>query len=299
MPTSKTALNWLGLGLVSAAVVFSSGACTKQTAQLVEISQGNKPAAGKTVHLMVGGSGTNLALTRKLADAYMAKNPKVSITIPESLGSAGGIKNTKDGVVDLGLVSRRLNSTEKNLGLTYIPYARVLIGFAVHPSQPIENLTGEQLTDIYDGKLTNWEQVGGTAQPIVVLTREQDDSSMIVWKNLIPGFQRNGQSPRSVLLRTDQAMNEAIASVENGIGWTDLGSVMVDHLRVKLLKINGVRPSYANLVSGKYPYVKELAFVVKGQPSETVQGFIDFTFSPEGLDIIRNSGYSAVPGKTD
>ena len=257
-----------------------------------ELNQSRAPGSQRT-NLMVGGSGSNLPIIRVLARAFMERHPGIRVEIPESLGSTGGIKSVNEGLIDIGLTAREFLPEERGLGLKYIPYARVLLTFAVNNNVNIDNLTEEQLLGIYTAKITNWKAVGGPDHEIVVLTRELSDSSRLVWNNCLKGFENAGNLPEAVLLRTDQAMNEAITSIPYSIGWTDLGAVTLEYPGTSMLKINGVSPRYETVLNGEYPYIKELAFVTKGKPAGDALKFIEFVRGWEGTQILMDNGYMA------
>nr|WP_269438331.1 substrate-binding domain-containing protein [Phosphitispora fastidiosa] len=256
------------------------------------MNQSRVPGSQRTI-LMVGGSGSNLPITRVLGRAFMERYPGIEVEIPESLGSTGGIKSANEGLIDIGLTAREFLPAERELGLEYIPYARVLLSFAVNNNVNIDNLTEEQLLGIYTAKITNWKEIGGPDHEIVVLTRELSDSSRLVWDNCLKGFGNTGNLPEAVLLRSDQAMNEAIRSIPYSIGWTDLGAVTLEYPETSMLKINGVSPRYEMVLNGEYPYIKELAFVTKGKPAGDVLKFINFVRGWEGARILMDNGYMA------
>lgn len=244
--------------------------------------------------LLIGGSGSNLALTGKLADRYMALNPEVEVVIPSSMGSGGGIKKTAEGILNIGLVSRDINPAEEEYKLIKIPYARVAVVMAVNPGVKISGLTSEEIGAVYSGKIRNWREVGGEDAPIKVLTRELGDSSRIILNKHIRGFAAIKESPGGILFRTDQTMNEAIQSIPNSIGWTDMGVIRTEHLNVRPIAIDELVPMEEMVRNGKYPFIKELSFVVKGQPKGEAKKFIDFVMSWEGTKIIMENGYLPV-----
>ncbi|WP_418792017.1 substrate-binding domain-containing protein [Phosphitispora sp. TUW77] len=243
--------------------------------------------------IMLGGSGSHLSIIGELSNAFMEQNPAIRLEITEHLGSAGGINSVNQGLIDIGLVSREFLPEEQTLGLEYIPYAKVLIGFAVNNNVKIENLTEDQLLGIYTAKITNWKEVGGPDHEIIVLTRELTESSRIVWDRCLNGFKNAGNLPGAILIRTDQTMNEAITSIPYSIGWTDMGGLTLEYPELSMLKINGVSPEYEMVLNGKYPYAKELALVTKGKPAGDALKFIDFIRSSEGTRILTAKGYLA------
>lgn len=256
-----------------------------------ELVQGKITPDTPKTRLLVGGSGSNLALAGKLANRYMEANPGVEVVIPSSIGSGGGITKTAEGVLNIGMVSRPVNPEEEKYHLTYLPYARTAVVMAVHPGVKVTGLTSEQITAIFSGKIRNWREVGGGDQPIRILIREKNDSSRLIFNKYIRGFEQVKEPSDAIFLRTDQAMNEAVQSVLNSIGWTDLGMIKTERLNVRPINIDGMVPTADTVQNGRYPLIKELAFVVKGPPEGEVKKFIDFIGSWEAKKIIIENGY--------
>jgi ABC-type phosphate transport system substrate-binding protein len=99
--------------------------------------------------LIFAGSGTTLAITRILAEAYKGVRPEVTIEVAKSIGSAAGMQAAADGAIAVGLISRPLKEDEKKLGLTVLPYARTVLVIGVHPTVPDDNITFDDLINIY------------------------------------------------------------------------------------------------------------------------------------------------------
>lgn len=275
-------------------IILATAGCGETATGRNQNATGNPAPAKTKIKLLLGGSGSNLALMGKLAEKYMSGNPGVEVAIPSSIGSSGGIIKTAEGVLDIGLVSRPFKPEEEKLGLTRAPYARVAVVMAVHPEVKITGLTSEQILAIYSGKIRNWRELGGDNRGISVLSREASDSTRLILNKYINGFDAMKEVPGTVFLRTDQAMNEAIQSVPNAIGWTDLGAIRIGRLNVRPIAVDGLLPTEDMILSGKYPFIKELAFVVKGEPVGEVKKFIDFVMSWEGKKVIIENGYLPV-----
>jgi len=124
--------------------------------------------------LSLAGSTTVEPIASKAAGVYMEKHPDVKVTV-QGGGSGTGIKMVGEGTVDIGNASRKIKDKEKDLYPdlvgTIIAYDGIAI--VVHPSNPVENLTKQQLQDIYAGKITNWKEIGGEDREIVVVTRAE------------------------------------------------------------------------------------------------------------------------------
>jgi phosphate transport system substrate-binding protein len=245
--------------------------------------------------LIAAGSGVNLGITRLLAEAYGKKHPQITIEVPGSIGTNGAIKGTAEGAITFGLISRPLKQEELAQGLMAKPYARVPIVVAAHPGVKDEGLTFQELVEIYKGTKTRWQD----GNQIIVQTREKYDSGFLVLQNKIPGFKEayaeSYQAKRWTIYYTDQEANQAIAKTPYAIGVSDLGMIKTELLKIKVLKINGIRPSPENLQSGSYPLDRELSFIYreKGLPKEA-KSFLDFVRSEAGRKILKSNGYLPV-----
>ncbi|MEZ4382623.1 MAG: substrate-binding domain-containing protein [Nannocystaceae bacterium] len=241
--------------------------------------------------LRIAGSGSNIPLTRELAEAFMRRRPGERVIVFESVGSTGGVRAASDGVVDLGMISRSLRPPEESLGLVVVPYAEVAVGVVANLDVADDALTREELVAIYSGERRRWSD--GAA--IVVLQRERGDSGHAAVDKLLPAFaaanERAYREDRWRVLFNDRAMHEALVSTPGAIGLLDVGVTKVRALALKVLALDGVRPTEADVRSGRYPFTKELAFVCAEQPTGLALDFLDFVGSSDGQAIIRQQGY--------
>lgn len=254
----------------------------------VSVWAGETPAAP----LVFAGSGSNLPLTRLLADAFARVRPEISIDVPASIGSTGAIRAAADGAIAVGLISRPLKDQEKGSGLTVLPYARTAVVIGVHPAVPDDGISFEDLVQIYKGTKSRWKD----GREIIVLTREAGDSSIEVLERDIPGFKQAYAESRSVkrwaTLLTDQEMNRVLARTPYAIGLSDMGAITSERLPIKVLRIDGVLPTPENVLSGRYPLVKSLAFAfLKDKLPAGAKAFLDFVRSKDGEKILRANGY--------
>lgn len=260
-------------------------------AQLLSPAVGWGGEAART-SLILAGSGTNLPIIRVLAQAFLQQHPELSIEVPKSIGSNGGINAVADGAIAIGLISRELRQREMGLGLTVQNYARTPLIIAVHPSVAEENLSLTEILDIYWGKKTSWKN----GKEIIVLSREPGDSSIEAMEKRVPGFrevyEESQQAKRWTILFTERVMNETLAKTPQAIGFSDLGQLTIERHPIKALKVNGVAPTVKNLKNGSYPLHKPLAFVYrKDRLPEGARLFIDFVRSKEGEKILKTNGY--------
>lgn len=250
------------------------------------------PAPKPASLLRMAGSGSNLPLTRALADAFLAKRPWLRVRVHDSVGSGGGIRATHDRVIELGLISRPLAPDEQGLGLTVIPYARAAVVLAANPTVPVRGVSSEDMLALYDGRQQFWSD----GSQVVVFLRERGDSGHLAAHQAIPGFaevdRRALDSRRWSVLFNDRAMQEALISTPGAIGLFDQGLATIQKLPLALLEFEGQRPTEASVRAGTYPILKELSFVVPTDDHDPLAyEFIAFVFSPEGQKLIRESGY--------
>jgi phosphate transport system substrate-binding protein len=255
-------------------------------------------AAWAGAPVIVAGSGSNLAATHALADAYKQRNPGMDVQVPPSIGSTGGVRAVADGSIAVGLVSRPLTEGERELGLSVVPYARTAIVLGAHPTVADEGITTNDLVEIYAGRKTKWSD----GRDIVVLTRQPNDSSIEVLQATIPGFKQvyleSQQSKRWATMFTDRDMDLALMRTPYAIGLVDMGAISAGHLAIKPLKINGVAPTAAEVRAGRYTLVKALSFVVDPRKkSPDAQRFIDFSLSKEGATVLATIGYLPPPAR--
>jgi len=247
--------------------------------------------------LVLAGSGSNLPLTRELAAAYAGRGHAPPL-IHTSIGSGGGIRALRDGAIDLALVSRPLKEEELARGLVAFPYARAPVMFAVHASVPDVDVTPEELVQIFAGERTSWSD----GSKIVVLQREQGDSSHAAVAAFVPGFEAaNEVAYRSRswrVLYTDNAMDEALASTPGAIGLRGSGPIPPE-LPVRALAVDGVAPSSASIERGSYLFYKDFAFVARGATVGEEAAFIEFARSPEGRAIVAAMGCIPLGGREE
>ncbi len=254
---------------------------------------------GNEERLFLAGSGSNLPLTRALVDAFVAGHPeRAKVVVFESIGSSGGVRAARDQAVEIGLISRSLREREQPYGLQVVPYARVAVVVAANPSVSDTNLTRDELVEIYSGRRTTWSD--GAA--ISVLQREQGDSSHAAFARVFPAFARADAEAyaagRFRVVYHDRAMQNALFVTEGGVGLFDFGAVQTQGLALRLMDIDGVRPSVVSIEDGSYPFYKDLSFVYTSESGKRplVQAFLAFVASDGGQQVIRDGGYMPLVG---
>jgi len=234
--------------------------------------------------LEIVGTGDGAKILAAVGAAFSAANPGVTVGVPPSIGSSGGIKAVGTDARPVGRVARPIKDKEKPYGLTYRPYAKVPVVFFVNESLPLEGLTAQQVLDIYSGKVSEWGSLKAGEGKIRVVRREDGDSSLASLQGSFPGFKDLAITEKS---KTAQSTPEAFAAVEETKGTIGFGpyDVALD-AKVKILKIDGKTPTDPG-----YPSFTTLALVFKeANRTGALERFLDFLGNPEARAAITRAG---------
>jgi len=246
--------------------------------------------------IVIDGSTTVGPIAKAFREYYMAKHPEVNITVSES-GSGNGAKSLINGSCDIADMSRPMEMSEYKQavanGAMPCPTVVALDGVAlsVHPSNPISAITMQQAADIYTGKITNWNQLGGPNKEIVVISR---DTSSGTYETFETKVLHGGKiTPSAEYVNSNGQMRSRVQSTPGAIGYLGLG--YVDET-VKALPVDGVTPERGTVVSGKYPISRPLFMVTNGYPAmgSPLYQFLTVCLSRDGQAIVENVGYIPV-----
>ena len=236
------------------------------------------PAAGETITIV--GTGSGASILQAIGTAFTQIHPDLSVEVPKSIGSGGGIKAVGLEEALLGRVARGIKDKEKPYGLSYLPFAKMPIAFFVNKSVPVQELSPQQVCDIYCGKITNWNAVGGPDAKIRVVRREDGDSSLKVLLESFPGFKDIAITSKSKTTYSDPATTELVANKADTIAFGTYPNAK--RANVTILSIAGQAPAEA-----AYPYVGTLALVFKAKNrTGNVGQFVDFTTTPAAHSAI-------------
>jgi phosphate transport system substrate-binding protein len=233
------------------------------------------------------GTGDSQALLRAVGAAFEKANPGTTVVVPDSVGSDGGVKAAAARECDFGRVARALKEQENSLGLTYKVFAFSPVVFVVDPQVGVENLTAKQIVAVYSGKATTWTEVGGRGGVITVVGREAKDSSRGELNRKLEGF-KAVESPVGLTAGTTPEAVELLAKSRSAIGY--LPATMARNLPLKVIKVDGVAPSAANVVQGTYGIATPFGLVWKGELSAVASRFYQFLSGPEGRKLMIDAG---------
>jgi phosphate transport system substrate-binding protein len=233
----------------------------------------------------LAGSGSNVPLARLLAKACAASVPGVRIEVDTGIGSSGGVRALRDGVIDLALVSRPLRPQEAGADMQVVPYARSPVAVAVHPAVTERGVSSDQLKAIFRGGHTVWPD-GARVAP---LQREQGDSGHEAMARAVAGWAEVDasawQTARWPVYYHDQVLLDALLTTPGALGLVDGASVRALGLPLPLLSLDGRVPGAPD-----YPVWKPLAFVHRGPLSPSATAFLGCVRSVVGLDVLQRVG---------
>ena len=237
--------------------------------------------------ITVAGTGDSQDLLRKVAAEMEHDIPLTHIVVPDSIGSSGGINALIDGKIDLARVARPLRDNEKK-GLTYVPFAKSPVVFVVNPSvKGVDNLSYQQIVDIYSGRITNWSEVGGDDVKIYAIIRESGDSSLKVLQEYMPAF-KDSENMNAKVMYTTPSTLEILEKYDNTIGFLPLALTIGTDLKV--LAVNDVFPAVDAIKSGEYELINTFAIVHNDSVRGLAKEFLDYLFSKKAQQIFLENG---------
>jgi phosphate transport system substrate-binding protein len=247
--------------------------------------------------LTIDGSVTMVALMKPLQIAYTQVNPSLPTTygVPDGKpnGTNAGIQNLIDDRVWMAASSRPLKPEETNAGLQGVPIARDALAVVVGVNNPYTgSLTLEQLQQIFQGKITDWSEVGGPSAPIRVINRSPDSGTYTFFQDVVLlGQPFAANSPNFTTAQQDETTPLLRSLGTDGITYSTVQQV-VNQQTVRIVPINEISPTDREAVrTGRYPISRIIYLAVKQQTSPAVKQFIEMTLSPQGQQIVERVGF--------
>ncbi len=241
-------------------------------------------SAGETGTVSTDGSTSMSKVIGALGEAFEG-DTGIKLTY-NATGSGSGIQAVQEGRCDIGLSSRNLKDDEKANGLTGTVLAYDGIAVIVNPENPVADLTLEQIADIYTGKITNWSEIGGEDNEIVLIGREANSGTR-------DGFESITGTSDECQYRQELSSNgdviTTVANNPNAIGYASLATIKDS---VKAVSVGGVEPSEATIKDGTYAVQRPFVLVTKDDKelSKAAQKFFDYATSGDANEVISASG---------
>lgn len=276
----KSGLIW---GLFACLLLFT--ACGK--------SEGNNEQK-ETIEIV--GSSSVEPLITGLSDQYQVVNPAITFFI-QAPGSSTGIRAAIDDTADIGMSSRELTEEEQDNPLYVLPIAKDGIVIIVNQENQVDDLSMEQLRQIFSGEITNWKELGGVDRPILLISRESGSGTRDAFDESI-GIMDGKRS----LLAVDQAIfcdstnsvSQNVSDKGNAIGYVSLGSLLPD---VKAVSIDGVVCSEENILSETYPLSRPFDLLINEErwkqedERARIEGFLQYIASDAGKNYVSAKGF--------
>jgi phosphate transport system substrate-binding protein len=257
--------------------------------------------------IQVKGSDSEVNLVQKLAEIFMQKNPGANIAVTGG-GSGTGIAALINKTTDIANSSRDLSPKEeeaaKKAGVTpfRVVFATDGISAIIHPDNPVNKLSLEQLGRIFKGDITNWKEVGGPDAKISLYGRQSNSGTYVFFREFVV---KGDYSPHKKSMNGNAQIVEAIKRDKAGIGYVAVGYVVNEKGELKpglkLLDIAKDAQSQAfspavmeNVMTGKYPISRPLNQYLVGKPTGKLLDFIRFEISKEGQEVVRKEGFFPV-----
>lgn len=267
---------------LSAILLVALGACSRDPAP---------PSAGRA--LIIDGSSTLGPLAKGFAERCMADHPGVHIAVSES-GSGNGVKSLINGTCHAAALSRFLTPGEMQAAVSrgVLPAIHVVamdaLAVVVHPANPLSELSVTQVRDIFTGRVTNWQEVGGPDYPIVRIGRAPTSGTTQTFKAL--ALKGDTLAADTTIVASAAAVHDVVATAPGAIGF--VGLAFAD-ARVKTLALDGVRPDAASIADGSYPLARPLMFVTNGYPplGSPLHAYVTLHLTPVGQQIVSAAGF--------
>lgn len=246
--------------------------------------------------LDINGSTTVAPVIQAWAEAFNDLHPDLDVVVTGT-GSGNGIAALINGTTDIAMASRKMKSAEREqIKGTPVEYTVAKDGLAVivHPDNTVASMTMEQIKDVFTGKITNWQELGGDDVQILIYTRDTSSGTYGFFKEFVLEDEEYTEASRRTA--SNAAMANTIAQEQYSIGYVGLPFLTDKVKAVAVGKAGGepVTPSVEKAISGEYPIVRDMDVYTVGEAEGLAKAFLDFGFSAEGQALVKEVGYVPV-----
>jgi phosphate transport system substrate-binding protein len=289
---------WMKTIFVLIVFILQATSCRSEAGQTDENNIGSDRA------IQNKGSDTLVNVALAWAENYRLIKPDISIAVTGG-GSGTGIGALINGTVDLANASRAMSESEyeeaRANGIEPVEHIVAIDALAVivHPENPVSELTIGQLSDIYIGEITNWQEVGGNDATIVLLSRETNSGTHVYFLEEVV---RHGDpeeesifAPQTILMPSSVGITSELRRNPNAIGYDGLGYVDPEHEKIVAVSESSgspfFYPSVETALAGTYPLSRNLFMYTAGQPSGAIADYLEWILSPGGQMIVAEQGF--------
>jgi len=254
-------------------------------AVLMAVPLASACSAGHNESIIIAGSTSVQPYVEIVAEEYENHHKDYEIVI-QGGGSSAGITAVESGTAQIGMSSRSLKAEERHLWSVEV--AKDGLAVIVHPDNPINDITLEQIRKIYTAECKNWGELGGIDARIHIITREEGSGTRSAFEELVMGGLRINN--RSIVQDSNGAVRQLVSDDKNSIGFISLGLVGIGEKPVKPLRLEGADATRENVVNGSYSLYRPFLFVMKEAPEGPAKQFINYIISEEGQRMLSDEG---------
>lgn len=246
--------------------------------------------------LDINGSTTSAPVIQAWAEAFNELHTDVDVVVTGT-GSGNGIAALINGTTDIAMTSRKMKSDEREqIKGTPVEYtvAKDALAVIVHPDNPVDSMTMEQIKDVFTGKITSWQELGGDDVEILIYTRDTSSGTYVFFKEFVLEDEEYTEASRRTA--SNAAMANTIAQEKYSVGYVGL-PFLTDNVKAVAVGKDGgvpVMPSVEKAVSGEYLIVRDMDVYTVGEAEGLAKAFLDFGFSAEGQALVKEVGYVPV-----
>ncbi|MDR0310630.1 MAG: phosphate ABC transporter substrate-binding protein [Acidobacteriota bacterium] len=272
-------------------------------------SRSSEKGGAHTVSMQIKGSDTIVNLIQVWAERVVENNPSYNIGVTGG-GSGTGFAALINKTCDIAMSSREIEEKETAMaeekGVTPVEYMIGLDGLAIliNKDNPVNELTLEQLRDIFMAKITNWREIGGENKKIVILSRESNSGTHMFFKEHV--LRHNDKkskdefAPRALLMPSSQAIYDEVSQNPHALGYVGMGYINDNVKAVSVAADENSEyfyPNPHNVMTGKYPISRPLYLYTSGEPEGVVKEFIDYALSEEGQRIVLETDFVPIAAR--
>jgi phosphate transport system substrate-binding protein len=288
------------LGFLLLFITIICAACQSKTS---ETATSSETSSGDVTYIENKGSDTMVNIALAWAERYQEIHPDIRVSVTGG-GSGTGLASLSNGTVDIANASRAISDEEIALAETkgFTPFEQVVardaIAVIVNPANPVNELTIEQISRIYKGEITNWQQLGGEDRPIVMLSRETNSGTHVYFLDTVirkgDSEDKSIFSASTLLLPSSEGIIAEVRDNPNAIGYDGLGYVIPEVKTIAIAKVEGepyVQASVATVSDGTYPIARDLYMYFYDEPQGIEKDYLDWILSAEAQEIVSDLGF--------
>lgn len=291
----RTVIGWTVIGwtVIGLALLALSLGCSQNPSNVNADASGSKLSG----RLTLTGSSTVAPLAMEIAKRFEQLHSGVRVDV-QTGGSGKGISDAHAGIADIGMASRSLKPDEADLRSNQI--AADGVGLIVHSSNTVSELTRQQVIAIYTNQLNNWKEVGGLDQEITVVHKAEGRATLEVF---LEHFGIDNPTVKAdVIVGDNQHCVKTVAGAKGAIGYVSIGTAEADidaRVPIRLLPLDGIQASSANVASGDFPMSRPLNLVTTESPSQLAVAFVQFCQSADVHDLVKSQYFVPVTSESN